>query len=182
MLYIILERLHSRKCGEGNLLQFQYHRERRTWTKSRCACVMAGLMVSPKIPILRRGTHEKEPSKGWLVFWRNEDTRVRLDFPHSVRILNVHLMPINVAAVGCSTTNPILSTSNKFCKSIVNTEDSWSKYSSNITVSSIHSKSWFGEGQNFIIGLIHPQIRNPISIKILSKHLRQWPSLRCDFN
>ena len=137
-------------------------------------------MVNPKTSILRKGTHEQGPSKGWLVFWRNEDTRMWLDFLHSARILNVHLMLINVAAIGCSTTNPILSMSNQFCKSIVNAEDSWSKYSSNITVSSIHSKSWFGEGQNFIIGLIHPQIRNPISIKILSKHLRQWPSLRCE--
>ena len=136
-------------------------------------------MVSPKTSILRKGTHEQGPSKGWLVFWRNKDTRMWLDFPHSARILNVHLMLIDVAAVGCSTTNLILSMSNQFCKSIVNAKDSWSKYSSNITVSSIHSK-WFGEGQNFIIGLIHPQIRNLISIKILSKHLRQWLSLSCE--
>ena len=124
---------------------------RRTWTKHQYefSIFFYLLMVNPKTSILRKGTHEQGPSKGWLVFWRNKDTRMWLDFPHSARILNVHLMLINVAAVGCSTTNPILSMSNQFCKSIVNAEDSWSKYSSNITVSSIHSK-WFGDGQNFI--------------------------------
>ena len=80
---------------------------RRTWTKHwyEFSIFFYLLMVSPKISILRKGTHEQGPSKGWLVFWRNKDTQMWLDFPHSARILNVHLMLINVAAVGCSTTH-----------------------------------------------------------------------------
>jgi len=100
-------------------------------------------------------------------------------FLHSARTLNVHLMLIGVAAVGCFTTSLILPTSNQFSKSIANAEDFWFKFSRSTTASSIHWK-WFGVGQNSIISLIHHQQKKKICIEMLLKHLTQSPSPRCE--